>query len=102
MPFAAIPSPLRWVSRSQRQLVKALAAQGFNVSQWVVANLLRTLSYSCQANRKTREGRQHPDRDAQFRHINETVQAALAAGEPAISVDTKKKGVLQRHERSSL
>jgi len=84
-------SPLRWVSRSQRQLVKALAAQGFKVSQWVVANLLRTLSYSCQANRKTREGRQHPDRDAQFRHINETVQAALAAGEPAISVDTKKK-----------
>ena len=84
-------SPLRWVSRSQRQLVKALAAQGFRVSQWVVANLLRALNYSCQANRKTREGSNHPDRDAQFRHINETVQAALAAGEPAISVDTKKK-----------
>jgi hypothetical protein len=84
-------SPLRWVSRSQRQLVKALAAQGFKVSQWVVAHLLGTLNYSCQANRKTREGSNHPDRDAQFRHINQTVQAALAADEPAISVDTKKK-----------
>jgi Rhodopirellula transposase DDE domain len=94
-------SPLRWISRSQRHLVKALAAQGLQVSQRVVANLLRELNYSCQANRKTREGGNHPDRDAQFAHINATVKAALAAGEPAISVDTKKKGVLQRHERSS-
>jgi hypothetical protein len=57
----------------------------------VVANLLRELHYSCQANRKTREGGSHPDRDAQFAHINATVKAAIAAGEPAISVDTKKK-----------
>jgi len=84
-------SPLRWVSRSLRHLVKALAAQGFRASQRVVANLLRQLHYSCQANRKTREGANHPDRDAQFAHINETVKAAIAAGEPAISVDTKKK-----------
>jgi DDE family transposase len=84
-------SPLRWVSRSLRHLVKALAAQGFEVSQRVVANLLRELQYSCQANRKTREGGNHPDRDAQFAHINATVKAAMAAGEPAISVDTKKK-----------
>jgi len=84
-------SPLRWVSRSQRHLVKALAAQGFHASQRVVANLLRELNYSCQANRKTREGANHPDRDAQFAHINATVKAAIAAGEPAISVDTKKK-----------
>ena len=84
-------SPLRWVSRSQRHLVKALAAQGFKASQRVVANLLRELHYSCQANRKTREGSHNLDRDAQFRHINATVQAAIAAGEPAISVDTKKK-----------
>jgi hypothetical protein len=84
-------SPLRWVSRSQRQLVKALAAQGFKVSQWVVARLLRELNYSCQANRKTREGSHHPDRDAQFRYVNDTVKAAIAACEPAISVDTKKK-----------
>ena len=95
-------SPLRWVSRSQRRLVKALAEQGFRASQWVVAKLLRDMKYSCQANRKTREGSNHPDRDAQFQHINATVKAAIATGEPAISVDTKKKGVLQRHERSSL
>jgi hypothetical protein len=84
-------SPLRWVSRSQRQLVRALNAQGFKVSQWVVARLLRELNYSCQANRKTREGSHHPDRDAQFRYVSDTVQAAIAACEPAISVDTKKK-----------
>jgi hypothetical protein len=84
-------SPLRWVSRSQRRLVKALAEQGFRASQWVVAKLLRDMKYSCQANRKTREGSNHPDRDAQFQHINATVKAAIATGEPAISVDTKKK-----------
>jgi hypothetical protein len=84
-------SPLRWVSRSQRHIVKALAAQGFRASQRVVANLLRELNYSCQANRKTREGGNHPDRDAQFTHINTTVKLAIADGEPAISVDTKKK-----------
>jgi hypothetical protein len=84
-------SPLRWVSRSQRHIVKALAGQGFKVSQRVVANLLRALNYSCQANRKTREGSGYPDRDAQFAHINATVKAAIADGEPAISVDTKKK-----------
>jgi hypothetical protein len=87
-------SPLRWVSRSQRHLVKALAERGFKASQRVVANLLRELNYSCQANSKTREGGEHPDRDAQFNHINATVQTAIAAGEPAISVDTKKKEVV--------
>jgi biotin operon repressor len=70
-------SPLRWVSRSQRHLVKALREQGFNVSQRVVANLLRELNYSCQANSKVREGGKHSDRDAQFNHINATVKAAL-------------------------
>jgi hypothetical protein len=84
-------SPLRWVSRSQRQLVKSLAERGFKASQHVVANLLHALNYSCQANSKTREGGKHPDRDAQFNHINATVKAAINAGEPAISVDTKKK-----------
>ena len=84
-------SPLRCVSRSQRQLVKALSAQGFRISQRVLGKLLRELGYSCQANRKTREGSNHPDRNAQFEHVNATVQAAIAAGEPAISVDTKKK-----------
>ena len=84
-------SSLRWVSRSLRHLVKALAAQGFSASQRVVANLLRELNYSRQANRKTREGANQPDRDAQFGHINATVKAAIAAGEPAISVNKKKK-----------
>ena len=88
-------TPLRWVSRSQRQIARALLSCGFQVSQQVsqklVGLLLRELGYSCQANRKTREGTNHPDRDAQFTHINTTVQTAIAAGEPAISVDTKKK-----------
>jgi hypothetical protein len=84
-------APLRWVSRSQRHLVAALRGQGFAVSQKLVGLLLRELKYSCQANRKTREGTNHPDRDAQFAHINALVKARIAAGEPAISVDTKKK-----------
>jgi hypothetical protein len=87
-------SPLRWVSRSQRHIVKALAAQGFKASQRVVGKLLRELNYGCQANRKTREGESHPDRNEQFEHINTTVKAAIAAGVPAISVDTKKKELI--------
>jgi hypothetical protein len=84
-------APLRWVSRSQRNIAEALRRQGFEVSQKLVGLLLRELEYSCQANRKTREGTSHPDRNAQFEHINATVKAAIAAGAPAISVDTKKK-----------
>jgi Rhodopirellula transposase DDE domain len=84
-------TPLRWVSRSQRQIARALLARGFAVSQKRVGALLRELGYSCQANRKTRAGTSHPDRDAQFAPINATVQAAMAAGEPAISVETKTK-----------
>ena len=84
-------APLRWVSRSQRNIAEALRRQGFKVSQRLIGQLLREQKYSCQANRKTREGTNHPDRNAQFEHINATVKAAIAAGEPAISVDTKKK-----------
>jgi hypothetical protein len=84
-------TPLRWVSRSQRNIAEALRRQGFEVSQKLVGRLLRDLKYSCQANRKTREGSSHPDRNAQFEYINATVKAAITAGEPAISVDTKKK-----------
>ncbi len=84
-------APLRWVSRSQRKIAEALRQQGFKISQKLVGLLLREQKYSCQANRKTREGTKHPDRNAQFEHINATVKASLAAGEPAISVDTKKK-----------
>jgi transposase len=84
-------SPLRWTAKSVRNLAEALRAQGHQVHFTTVAKLLRGLGYSLQANAKTREGASHPDRDAQFRQISETVQAALAAGEPAISVDAKKR-----------
>ena len=87
-------SPLRWVSRSQRNIAEALRRQGFEISQKLVGRLLRDLKYSCQANRKTREGSSHPDRNAQFEYINATVKAAITAGEPAISVDTKKKELI--------
>ena len=84
-------SPLRWTCRSLRKLTAALREQGHQVSQRVVANLLRTLEYSLQGNRKVLEGNQHPDRNAQFGHVNAEVETQLAAGEPAISVDAKKK-----------
>jgi DNA-binding transcriptional ArsR family regulator len=94
-------SPLLWTSKSLRKLAEGLRGIGHTVCHNVVGDLLRKLGYSLQANRKTREGSAHPDRDAQFRYINDRVKAALDAGEPAISVDTKKKGVPQRHGRSS-
>ncbi|MGH2987498.1 MAG: ISAzo13 family transposase [Solirubrobacterales bacterium] len=83
--------PLRWTAKSVRKLAEALREAGHRVSHETVAKLLRGLGYSLQANRKTKEGSQHPDRDAQFRHINERVGEAITAGQPAISVDTKKK-----------
>jgi len=84
-------SPLRWTAKSVRTLAGALRECGHRVSHETVAKQLRGLGYSLQANRKTKEGASHPDRDAQFRHINSRVSAALAAGGPVISVDTKKK-----------
>ena len=84
-------SPLRWTCKSLSQLTQALVAQGHRVGRTLVSELLRGRKFSLQANRKTREGEAHPDRDAQFRHLNESVRAALASGEPVISVDTKKK-----------
>ncbi|MGZ6670550.1 MAG: ISAzo13 family transposase [Solirubrobacteraceae bacterium] len=83
--------PLLWTSKSVRKLASELRALGHQVSYRTVARLLRELGYSLQANRKTKEGSQHPDRDAQFRHINEKVAAAIAANSPALSIDTKKK-----------
>ena len=83
--------PLRWTAKSVRKLAEGLRELGHEVSHMTVARLLRALGYSLQANRKTKEGSQHPDRDAQFRRINSKVGAALEAGQPAISVDTKKK-----------
>jgi hypothetical protein len=84
-------APLKWTAKSLRKLADGLRALGHRVSHNTVAALLRTLDYSLQANRKTREGTSHPDRDAQFDYINAQVKQALARGEPAISVDTKKK-----------
>ena len=84
-------SPLLWTARSQRNLVAALVAQGHQTSMKMVARLLKELGYSLQANRKRLEGAQHPDRNAQFEHINETISHQLDAHEPVISVDTKKK-----------
>jgi transposase len=83
--------PLRWTAKSLRTLAVELGAQGHQVSARSVAPLLRQLGYSLQGNRKTKEGSNHPDRDAQFRQINQTVTAAIAAKQPVISVDTKKK-----------
>lgn len=84
-------SPLRWTCKSTRQLAAALQAQGHAASHDVVARLLHALEYSLQAPRKTREGAQHPDRDAQFTYLNAQVTAALAEGWPVVSVDAKKK-----------
>jgi len=84
-------SPLLWTARSQRNLVEALTKQGHATSMKMVSRLLKDLGYSLQANRKRLEGAQHPDRNAQFEHIAETVRVQLEANEPAISVDTKKK-----------
>jgi transposase len=83
--------PLRWTAKSVRQLAGGLRALGHQIHFSSVPKLLRLLGYSLQANQKTREGSHHPDRDQQFGHINEAVEAALRAGEPVISVDTKKK-----------
>ena len=81
-------------ARVGRQLADALTAQGHPVSHRVVGELLRGLGYSLQSNARALEGRQHADRDAQFRYLNERVRDSLAAGTPVISVDTKKKATL--------
>ncbi len=82
---------LLWTAKSARNLADELAQRGHPVGFRTVPRLLRKLGYSLQSARKTLEGAQHPDRDAQFRHVNATVAAAVAARQPAISIDTKKK-----------
>ncbi|AGA24797.1 Rhodopirellula transposase [Singulisphaera acidiphila DSM 18658] len=84
-------SPLRWTCKSTRRLAEELSRQNHGVGPRTVATLLHEAGYSLQANRKTREGVAHPDRNAQFEYINASVGRALARGQPAISVDTKKK-----------
>jgi hypothetical protein len=84
-------SPLRWTCKSVRNLADELRAQGHEVSHMLVAELLHEQTYSLQANRKTKEGSSHPDRNAQFEYINAKATEYLKSGQPAISVDTKKK-----------
>jgi len=84
-------SPLRWTCKSLRNLQTELREQGYEVGRTKISEVLRRLGYSLQGNRKTREGKDHPDRDAQFKHINNRVKAYRRGGRPAISVDTKKK-----------
>ena len=91
-------SPLRWTCKSTRTLARELTRRTHPISHEKVAQLLRGLHYSLQSNRKTEEGNDHPDRDAQFRHINHAVRAALAKRGPVISVDTKKKELVGNYE----
>jgi hypothetical protein len=84
-------SPLRWTNKSTQKLADELTGQGFAVGPRTVSKLLKSCGYRLQANAKVVEGRQHPDRDAQFEYVNTQAVAFLAAGDPVISVDTKKR-----------
>ncbi len=87
-------TPLRWTCKSLTNLQSELKQQGYPVGRTKLAELLKELGYSLQGNRKTREGKNHPERDAQFKHIAKRVKTYQSSGRPAISVDTKKKEVL--------
>ncbi|MGH8334584.1 MAG: ISAzo13 family transposase, partial [Pseudomonas sp.] len=87
-------SPLRWTCKSTSHLASELTRQGHPISAWTVGSLLRADGYSLQSNRKTKEGASHPDRNAQFEHINMLVQRFQQRGQPVISVDTKKKELI--------
>ena len=87
-------SPLCWTSKSTRRLAEELRGQGHTVSHQTVAALLSDLGYSLQANSKTKEGLDHPDRNAQFEHINQEVHSFQAEGQPVVSVDAKKKELI--------
>jgi hypothetical protein len=91
-------SPLRWTCKSLMQLSKELGQQGHSISHVSVGTLLKDMGYSLQGNRKTLEGASHPDRNAQFEFINAKTQAALSAGQPVISVDTKKKELVGQYK----
>ena len=93
-------SPLRWTCKSTPRLAAELRSGGYQVSQRTVCALLGSLGYSLQSVRKSREGAQHPDRDAQFQHIARQVAEFLRAGQPVISVDTKKKELVGDFTRS--
>jgi hypothetical protein len=91
-------SPLRWICKSTRAIAEELGRQKHPLSHTKVAQILHDLHYSLQSNRKTEEGQDHPDRDAQFRHINAAVKKCLAQGSPVISVDTKKKELIGNYD----
>ena len=93
-------SPLRWICKSTRTLAEELTRADHPISYVKVAQLLHEQNYSLQSNRKTEEGDDHPDRDAQFRHINSCVKKALKAGLPVISVDTKKKELIGNYDNA--
>jgi hypothetical protein len=93
-------SPLRWTNKSTRTLAAELARQRHPVSHAKVAQLLHEDGYSLQANRKTLEGTDHPDRDAQFRHISDEVRKFMRQGQPVISVDTKKKELVGNYDNA--
>ena len=93
-------SPLRWTCKSTRTLAAELSRQDHPVSHEKVAQFLRAMDYSLQGNRKTEEGADHPDRDAQFQYINDQVRRALAGRRPVISVDTKKKELIGNYQNA--
>src|SRR3989304_727372 len=91
-------SPLKWTCKSTRELSRELKKRGYPVSHTTVARLLKDAGYSLQSNRKTVEGKQHPDRNAQFEHIHRRVKSQQRAGQPALSVDTKKKEITGKYK----
>ncbi|MGB5107292.1 MAG: ISAzo13 family transposase [Candidatus Zixiibacteriota bacterium] len=93
-------SPLRWTCMSTRVIARELNQQSHLVSHTKVAQILHDLDYSLQSNRKTEEGQDHPDRDAQFRHISAAVKRYLRQGLPVISVDTKKKELIGNYHNA--
>lgn len=93
-------SPLRWICISTRAIANQLCRQRHSVSHTKAAQILRALDYSLQGNRKVEEGKNHPDRDAQFRHINAAVKRNLNIGRPVISVDTKKKELIGNYHNA--
>ena len=93
-------SPLKWTCKSTRELSRELKKRGDTVSHSTVAKLLKEADYSLQSNRKTIEGKQHPDRNAQFEYISRRIKSQQRAGQPALSVDTKKKEIIGKYKNS--
>ena len=93
-------SPLRWTCKSVRNISDFLGTKGYSVSRQSVARILSEMEFSLQGNRKTKEGKDHPDRDQQFRFISRTAKRFLSKGQPVISVDTKKKELVGEYKNN--